>query len=816
MSGLSFSILILLLCTASPPHLLATAARDVLAPGQVITGNQILVSAGGTFALGFFYPGSESFGRKNRYLGIWYNRIPKITVVWVANRDQPVTDPAAFLTVTEDRNIAVVDSERSSMWSSDVPGIPNGTVAMLLDSGNLVLRQENGQDVWQSFDHPTDTFLPQMKLRYNQKTGIGQRAIAWRDVDDPSSGNFSFGPISQQLVIWRGFKTYWRVSYQSTLGWYAGSTGGVQCSIWVSRVGDEVSFGITGAGGSVPPRCTLVPSGELKFMVWVEASSEWVPTSSWPSRFCDFYARCGPSGACNSNAKPPTCRCLQGFVPKNQTEWEKKIFSSGCVRRVRLQCSKGDKFLQVESLKLPDRSRIIGKKTEAECKIECLSNCQCTAYSYANTSVESDGYICQVWYGELIDLWIDDMDGNDLNIRLVASELDKMEKSFMFLLPVLVICALLVWAGSYFLVKRLRSRARKSTARKTMLLEDVDISDSFGSDKGFSDAPLVDLKSVRCATCDFSDTNKLGEGGFGSVYKGKLVSGHEVAVKRLSRGSKQGHHEFANEVRLIARLQHKNLVRLLGWCTDQDEKILIYEYMPNKSLDKLVFARSEELSLEKRLTIIEGIADGLLYLHHHSRMRVIHRDLKTSNILLDNEMNPKISDFGLARIFEINQTEGNTRKVVGTFGYMSPEYAIDGVFSEKSDVFSFGVIVLEVISGKRCTGYYPCRESLNLLGYAWELWKEDRAVELLEPAVKSSCQADEVLKCIQVGLLCIEEDAADRPTMNSVVSMLKSESSVLPLPKQPGFSFGRNLRVRVGRSPRSSIYGLSESIFEGR
>ncbi|CAA6658381.1 unnamed protein product [Spirodela intermedia] len=147
---------------------------------------------------------------------------------------------------------------------------------------------------------------------------------------------------------------------------------------------------------------------------------------------------------------------------------------------------------------------------------------------------------------------------------------------------------------------------------------------------------------------------------------------------------------------------------------------------------------------------------------------------------------------------------------------MSPEYAIDGVFSEKSDVFSFGVIVLEVISGKRCTGYYPCRESLNLLGYAWELWKEDRAVELLEPAVKSSCQADEVLKCIQVGLLCIEEDAADRPTMNSVVSMLKSESSVLPLPKQPGFSFGRNLRVRVGRSPRSSIYGLSESIFEGR
>ncbi|CAA6658379.1 unnamed protein product [Spirodela intermedia] len=147
---------------------------------------------------------------------------------------------------------------------------------------------------------------------------------------------------------------------------------------------------------------------------------------------------------------------------------------------------------------------------------------------------------------------------------------------------------------------------------------------------------------------------------------------------------------------------------------------------------------------------------------------------------------------------------------------MSPEYAIDGVFSEKSDVFSFGVIVLEVISGKRCTGYYPCRESLNLLGYAWQLWKEGRGMELLDRAIKRSFQADEVLKCIQVGLLCIEENPADRPTMNFVVSMLTSENCALPLPKQPGFSFGRNLRVRADRSPRSSIYGLSESTLEGR
>ncbi|CAA7394632.1 unnamed protein product [Spirodela intermedia] len=815
MGGLSFSILILFLCATSPLHLLATAERDVLAPRQAITGNQTLVSAGGTFVLGFF------FGRRNRYLGIWYNKIPNRTAVWVANRDQPLIDSAAFFTVTADRNLALVDSNGSFVWSSNLASVPGGTVAMLLESGNLVLRQRNGQDVWQSFDHPTDTILPEMKLRYNTKTGLGQRAVAWRDVDDPSSGNFSAGPISNQIFIWRGSEINWRspVFRGNTrlVAWYESSPSRVQCVVWVTWVADEVSWSFKTVGGTAPARCTLEPSGELKMMVWEEAWSEWRPLWIRPTCFCDVYNLCGPSGVCNCNAEPPTCICLQGFVPKNQTEWEKRTFSNGCVRRVPLQCSKSDKFLAVKRVKLPDTLRTIEKKTEFECRADCISNCQCIAYAYANTSVESHGYMCLVWYGDLIDLEIDDnIYWENLNIRLVASELDENQNPMKFLPPVLAVGALLVGAGSYFLVKRLRSRARKRTARWTTALEDIDFSDAFGRDKSFSEAPMVEFRSVRCATCDFSVANKLGEGGFGSVYKGKLGNGHEVAVKRLSRGSKQGHHEFANEVRLIARLQHKNLVRLLGWCTDQDEKILIYEYMPNKSLDKLVFARSVELSWEKRLTIIMGIADGLLYLHHHSRMRVIHRDLKTSNILLDNEMNPKISDFGLARIFEINQTEGNTRKIVGTFGYMSPEYAIDGVFSEKSDVFSFGVIVLEVISGKRCTGYYPCRESLNLLGYAWQLWKEGRAMELLDRAIKRSFQADEVLKCIQVGLLCIEENPADRPTMNFVVSILTSESCALPLPKQPGFSFGRNLRVRADRSPRSSIYGLSESTLEGR
>ncbi|KAF5188986.1 Cysteine-rich receptor-like protein kinase [Thalictrum thalictroides] len=296
------------------------------------------------------------------------------------------------------------------------------------------------------------------------------------------------------------------------------------------------------------------------------------------------------------------------------------------------------------------------------------------------------------------------------------------------------------------------------------------------------------IGTVRAATENFCDANKLGEGGFGAVYKGILSDGREIAVKRLSRNSGLGVEEFKKEVLLVAKLQHQNLVRLLGFCLEGDETLLIYEFLPNTSLDRFIFdpIKRTHLNWERRYNIIGGIARGLLYLHEDSRHRIIHQDLKASNVLLDAEMNPKISDFVMARLFKVDQTQGNTSTRAGMqcSGYMAPEYAMHGQFSVKSDVFSFGVLVLETITGRK-NSLYESESDQNLLSYVWRHWDEGTALELIEPSLEDCYSRTEVTRCIHIGLLCVQEDMEMRPTMASVVLMLNSYSVTMPLPSTP-------------------------------
>ncbi|XP_047316276.1 cysteine-rich receptor-like protein kinase 10 isoform X2 [Impatiens glandulifera] len=333
---------------------------------------------------------------------------------------------------------------------------------------------------------------------------------------------------------------------------------------------------------------------------------------------------------------------------------------------------------------------------------------------------------------------------------------------------------------------------RRSKKKYQPVREDITI--STGTDIT-ADSLQFDFATIQAATDNFSDSNKLGEGGFGSVYKGILSNGNVVAVKRLSKSSGQGVVEFKNEAMLVAKLQHRNLVRMLGYCLEGEEKILVYEYVPNRSMDYFLFdsKRKEELDWSKRYKIIGGIARGLVYLHEDSQLRIIHRDLKASNILLDKNMNAKISDFGMARIFGGDQTQGNTSRVVGTFGYMSPEYVLHGHFSVKSDVFSFGVMLLEIISGKKNINFRH-EDSIDLLGYAWKLWSNGAPLEFADPALGGSYNGNEVIRCILIGLSCVHENPESRPSMSTVVMMLTSQSVSIQAPQKPAF-FPRSTMV---------------------
>ncbi|CAA7054648.1 unnamed protein product [Microthlaspi erraticum] len=423
-------------------------------------------------------------------------------------------------------------------------------------------------------------------------------------------------------------------------------------------------------------------------------------------------------------------------------------------------------------MKFPDTTMAIVDRRigEKECKKKCLRDCNCTAF--ANADIRHGGFGCVIWTGELVDIRNYVADGQDLYVRLAAADIVGQQYQELLMNGVV-----------------LSSRRHLSEENIT---EDLEL-------------PLMEFKAVVMATQNFSDCNKLGHGGFGIVYKGRLLDGKEIAVKRLSELSNQGNDEFKNEVKLIARLQHINLVQILGCCVDDKEKILIYEYLENSSLDRYLFDKTLncKLNWEKRFDITNGIARGLLYLHQDSRCRIIHRDLKASNVLLDKDMTPKISDFGMARIFARDEKEAITRRIVGTYGYMSPEYAMDGIFSVKSDVFSFGVLVLEIVSGKRNRGFYSTNHENNLLSYVWRNWNEGKGLEIVDQIIvdsssspQSTFRPQDVLRCIQIGLLCVQELAEDRPPMSAVVLMLGSETAAIPQPKPPGYC--------VGRSPREA------------
>ncbi|TYG82344.1 hypothetical protein ES288_D01G080400v1 [Gossypium darwinii] len=780
-----------------------------------------LVSGDGSFQLGFFSPGSS----KNRYLGIWYNNIPMQIVVWVANRVNPINDSTGLLKIQSNGKILLLVQNTTAVWCANSTARVENPVLQLLDSGNLVVRDGKDSEpenyLWQSFDYPSDTMLPGMKIGIDLRTGIHRRLAAWKNWDDPSPGDLSYGVELEgtpEMVLRKGSEKFYRSGLWNGDGF--SGTPNLRSNpifdydfVWNEN---EVYYIYSLKNKSVMSRFVLNQTQSVRQRyTWNPETQTWKLFSIMPSDYCDRSGLCGPNGDCDNN-KLPACQCLTGFRPKWLERWNSSDWSDGCIHSKPLNCKSGDGFIRIGKVKTPDTTNSWVNKTMnlKECRAKCLRNCSCMAYT--NLYVTRGGSGCAMWYGDLLDIKQFQSDGQDLYIRVSASEAERKKKAKVKLAIILgtVIAALLGFLLIFCYILRSRRKLKDE-------VKDTNLNDREDKDEN-EDMELAVFKfgTIAQATDSFSFNNKLGQGGFGPVYKGTLGNGQEIAVKRLSKSSGQGLHEFKNEVKLIAKLQHRNLVRLLGYCIHGDERMLVYEYMPNRSLDSFIFdqTRRRVLTWSKRFRIICGIARGLLYLHQDSRLRIIHRDLKTSNVLLDSEMTPKISDFGLARTFGGDQTEANTNRVVGTYGYMAPEYAIDGLFSVKSDVFSFGILLLEIISGRKNRGFYHVNQSGNLIEHAWRLWKESKPLDLADDFLADTGDLSELLRCIHVSLLCIQQHPEERPNMSSLVLMLGSHNE-LPSPKQPGFLFYKKpfeADCSSGNDRLSSRNEISLSLLEAR
>ncbi|KAG6661033.1 hypothetical protein CIPAW_03G147000 [Carya illinoinensis] len=666
------------------------AQKDAIKPGEVLGYSQQLVSADGRFQLGFF----DLSNPVGAYLGIWYTDDTFNHRLWIANRDTLISVGQGNLTMDGDGLLKILHDGGSPIPLNANKTAPN-SIAALENSGNFVVKELNSDGstkriIWESFDYPTNTLLPGMKLGINYKTGKKWTLTSYLAAENPAPGGFSLEWIN---LVANGIRQL-AIRHRGDLYWLSG----------VGSNSDFANVGSMSSDAGIYNFSYVTNENESYFSYSVpgERIPRWILTSG--GGLMDFLdSPFVSNGLCFDDSS-----------------------AQGCVPRSSPICRTSSKTFQKR------------KDTDTGCRF------------FGGEFVEDTA-------SHLEDFFVltDISEPGDLDRNREASTLYEMTSS------------------------------RRSG----------DTNEISNDGKRGNDLKVLSFQSIAAATDNFSTENELGRGGFGPVYKGRLPDGQEIAVKRLSRRSGQGLVEFKNELILIARLQHTNLVRLLGYCVKEDEKMLIYEYMPNKSLDCFLFdpKKRELLYWKRRCLIIEGIAQGLLYLHRYSRLRIIHRDLKAGNILLDADMNPKISDFGLARVFGRDEADAKTQRVVGTYGYMSPEYAMQGKFSEKSDVYSFGVLMLEIVSGRKNKDVFDPENTVSLVGYTWELWAKGKGLDLKDSTLGNSDFDHQILRHIHVGLLCVQDYAADRPTISDVISMLANETLPLPIPNRAVFSAERKL-----------------------
>ncbi|KAL6127635.1 hypothetical protein ACLB2K_070998 [Fragaria x ananassa] len=776
--------------------------------------NQTLVSDNGTFALGF-----SPMDEDDRFqLAIWFAELPgDRAIVWSANRNSAVTNNA-ILELETTGNLVLMDGD-ATIWTPNTSGT-GVEFASLLESGNFILYNEANRPVWQSFSHPSDTLLP------NQPLSV---SLELTTAKSPSHGGYYSLKMLQERTSLSLTLTYNMPessyntspqSYYNNSYWTGPEISNVTGDV-IAVLDEAGSFGIVygessdGAvyvykndgddGGlsatsnrsnrlSVLRRMTLETNGNLRLYRWdndVNGSRQWVPEWAAVSTPCDISGICG-NGICTLDRTKTnaSCSCLPGTNKVNGEGQcsENSSLIGKCDSKQNYQPSQFRmSTVQQTNYYLPEFSVIANYsdfENVSQCGDVCLADCECVASVYG---LDDEKAYC--WVLRSMDFGGFQDPSSTLFVKIrsngsVTPEGDtrgsgdssygsssKREKVLVIpiVLSMTVLIALLCLLLYYNVHKR---RSFKRAMEKSLMLS--------GAPMNFS------YRDLQVRTWNFSQL--LGTGGFGSVYKGSLSDGTLVAVKKIERVLPHGEKEFITEVNTIGSMHHMNLVRLFGYCSEASQRLLVYEFMKNGSLDKWIFpsvySRDKLLDWETRFNIAVGTAQGIAYFHEQCRDRIIHCDIKPENILIDENFCPKVSDFGLAKLMGREHSQVVTM-VRGTRGYLAPEWVSNRPITVKADVYSYGMLLLEIIGGRRNLDMSFDVDDFFYPGWAFREMTSGEPLKVADRRLEGAVEEEELVRALQTAFWCIQDEVFMRPTMGEVVRMLEGsvEINMPPMPQ---------------------------------
>ncbi|OEL18868.1 putative receptor protein kinase ZmPK1 [Dichanthelium oligosanthes] len=734
----------------------------------------VLHSRDGTFTCGLYSIYTNAFT-----FSIWYTNSANKTVVWTANRGRPVHARGAAVTLRKGGALVLTDYDGAVMWQAQGDDSAGVQYAQLLDTGNLVMKNSSGMVVWQSFDSPTDTLLPTQRITATTKlvstTGL--------HVPDPDNGEYQNN----------------RNRYNSTRFGGLDDAG----NFFSSDFANQQSLVASDQGLGIKRRLTLDPDGNLRLYSLDSSDGRWSVSWIAMSQPCNIHGLCGPNGICRY-LPAPTCSCPPGFVMNNPGNW-----SQGCRPVVDITCTV-EQPQPVKFLRLPgtdfwgsDQNHVDQVSLEA-CKNICRSDCTCKGFQYqqgtgscypkaslfngkAATAPKKPFRTMYLKLPVSVNISGISIPRTDvLASREYRPDCRQMSRTPMEPFPDVHKASqgeakwlyFYGFAGAIFVLEVFFI----ASAWCFVLRWELGASEIQAVEQGYkvmaSNFRRYSYKELVKATRKFK--YELGRGGSGIVYKGILDDGRAVAVKMLEN-IRHCEEEFQAELRVIGRINHMNLVRIWGFCSESSYRMLVTEYIENGSLATILFKDNILLEWKQRFNIALGVAKGLAYLHHECLEWVIHCDVKPENILLDRNLEPKIADFGLAKLLNRGGSNQNVSRVRGTVGYMAPEWISSLQITAKVDVYSYGVVLLELVLGRQVLDlavdadeevHKVLRELVGRLALMLDREQSSSFSEVVDCRLGGHFDDTQVRTLIRLAVSCLDEERCKRPTMESVVQTL--------------------------------------------